>query len=163
MPGFLIPFLIAGAILLPLGVLLWLGARERRRFLPAHDEDLGDLKLFKTYWETAAPKLFGQQSWSVSGVGRSTGPTRSQKRTLAFVKSNADDLCRLAIGAAKNAVTAAAAGLQPDDLRVSAIFLHREANSFELSLDSESCAAAMPDGVAVAFTGKQVDEVEFVH
>jgi hypothetical protein len=75
------------------------------------------------------------------------------------VKANADELSSLAVAAAKAAV----ADLQPADLRVSAIFLHAEANSFELSLDSECCAATMPDGVAVAFTGKQIDEVEFVH
>jgi hypothetical protein len=159
MPGFLIPWLIAGAILAPLGVLLWLGARERRRFLPMHDNDLGDLKLFRTHWETAAPKPFGQQALSISGVGRNKGPTPTQKDTLNFVRANADELSSLAIAA----VRAAAADLQPDDLRVTAIFLHKEPNSFELSLDSESCAAAMPDGVAVSFTGKQIDEVEFAH
>jgi hypothetical protein len=163
MPGFLIPLLIAGVVLVPLGILLWLGARERRQFLPSRDDDLGDLKLFKTYWETAAPKLLGQQALSISGVGRSTGPTPSQKSTWNFVKANADELFRLAIAAAKKAVTAAAAGLQPDDLRVSSIFLHKESNSFELSVDSESCATAMPDGIAVSFTENQIDEIEFVH
>ena len=75
------------------------------------------------------------------------------------MKANADELSSLAVAAVK----AASAHLQPDDLRVSAIFLHEEVNSFELSVDSESCAASMPDGVAVAFTGKQIDEVELVH
>ena len=124
-----------------------------------HDNDLGDLKLFKAHWEAAAPKLFGEQAFSISGVGRNTGPTPTQKSTLDFVKANADELTRLAIAAVK----AAAADLQPDDLRASAIFLHEEPDSFELSLDSQACAAAMPDGVAVSFTGKQIDEVEFVH
>lgn len=40
MPGFLIPFCVTGAILAPLGILLWLGARERRQFLLMHDNDL---------------------------------------------------------------------------------------------------------------------------
>jgi hypothetical protein len=163
MPGFLIPLLVAGVILALLGVLLWLGARERRQFSHMHDDDLGDLKLFKTHWETAAPKLFGQERISVSGVGKSTGPTHSQRSTLEFVKANAGELFRLAIEAAQKAVTATAADLHPDDIRVSAVFLLERPNAFELSLDSESCAQAVPDGVAVAFAGKQIDEVELVH
>jgi hypothetical protein len=67
MSGFLIPILIAAVILAALKVLLWLGARERRRSLHVHDDLLGDLNLFKTYWETASPKPFGQQALSVSG------------------------------------------------------------------------------------------------
>jgi hypothetical protein len=163
MPGFLIPLLVAGVILALLGVLLWFGARERRQFSPMHDDDLGDLKLFKTHWETATPKLFGQERISVSGVGKSTGPTRSQKSTLEFVKGNVSELVGSAIAVAREAVTASAPVSQPDNLRVSALFLHKEPNSFELSLDSELCGAAMPDGIAVSFTGKQIDEVEFVH
>lgn len=163
MPGFLIPLLIASAILGPLGILLWLGARERRRFRPLRDDDLGDLKLYKNHWETVTPKLLGQQALHVAGIGRSTGPTPSQKSTFAFVRANIDELSGSAIAAARKAVTGAAADLQPSDLRVSAIFLHAEPNSLEVSVDSDSCAAAMPDGIAVSFTGKQVDEVEFVH
>lgn len=163
MPGFLIPLLIAGVVLVPLGILLWLGARERRRFSTMHDNDLGELKLFKTHWEAAAPWPFGHQALSVSGVGSSTGPTRSQKGTLDFLKTNTDELTRLAVVAAKKAVTTAAADLQPDDIRVSAIFLRKESNSFELSLDSKSCVAAIPNGLAVSFMGKQIDEVEFIH
>ena len=87
MPGFLIPFLIAGTILVPLGILLWLGARERRRFLPTCDNDLGDLKVFKNYWEASAPQLVGPQPLSISGVGRNTGPTPSQKSTAGFRES----------------------------------------------------------------------------
>jgi hypothetical protein len=163
MPSYLIPLLIAGAILVPLGGLLWLGARERRRFVAMEDKDLGDLKVFRTYWETAAPKVFRRQAFSISGVGESTGPTPTQKTTLNFVDANVEELTALAIGAAKNAITATVANLQADDLKVSAVFLHKEPNSFELSLDSELCAAAVPDGVAVSFTGKQIDEVELVH
>lgn len=127
------------------------------------DDDLGDLKLFNTYWETAAPKFFGQQTLSIAGVGRCTGPTASQKRTLHFVKTNADELSKSAIAAVKKALAAGAPDLQPDDFRVSAVFLHKEPNSFELSLDSEACAAVMPDGVDVSFNGEQADAVEFVH
>jgi hypothetical protein len=163
MPGFLIPILIAAVILVPLGVLLWLGARERRQFLPMHDELLGELKLFKSHWETVAPKTIGQLTLQVAGVGRSTGPTPSQKSTLDFVKANADELFTLAIAAAKKMVTAAVAGLPPNDLSVSAVFLHKQPNSYELSVDSKSGAAAMPDGIDVSFTGKQIDEVEVVH
>jgi hypothetical protein len=79
------------------------------------------------------------------------------------VKTNAGELFGLAIAAAKKTAIDAATDFQPDDLRVTAVFLHKEPNSFELSVDSESCAAAMPDGIAVSFTGKQIDEVEFVH
>ena len=75
------------------------------------------------------------------------------------MKANANELASLAIAA----VRAAAADLQLADLRVTAIFLHEDPNSFELSVDSESGTAAMPDGVAVSFTGKQINEVEFVH
>jgi len=163
MPSFLIPLVIAGAILVPLGVLLWLGARERQRSLAMHDDDLGDLKVSRTYWETAAPQRIGQQALPISGVGGSTGPTPTQKATLDFVKANAEELSAMAVGAAKKAITATAADLQPDDLKVSGIFLHKEANCFELCLDSDSCAAAVPDGVAVSFAGKQIDEVELVH
>jgi hypothetical protein len=159
MPGFLIPLLIASVVLVPLGILLWMGARERRRLSTMRAGDFGDLNLFKTHWETAAPKRFEEQTFFVSGVGRSTGPTATQKRTLDFVKANANELASLAIAA----VRAAAADLQLADLRVTAIFLHEDPNSFELSVDSESGTAAMPDGVAVSFTGKQINEVEFVH
>jgi hypothetical protein len=159
----LIPLLIAAVVFVPLGILLWLGARERRRFLSVHDDVLGDLKLFKTCWETAAPMLLGDQALPVSGTGRNTGPTLSQKRTLDFVKTNADELFRLAIAAANKAVTNAAPNLPPNDLRVSLVFLLNEPSSFELSLDSKSCAVTVPDGVAVSFIGKQIDGVELVH
>jgi hypothetical protein len=163
MPGFLIPLLVAGVILTLLGVLLWSGARERRQFSPKHDAEVGDLKLFGTYWETATPKLFGRQALIVSGIGAGTGPTRSQVSTLDFVKANAGELFRVAIAAAQKAVTATAADLHPDDLRVSGIFLLEMPNAFELLLDSESCAQAVPEGVAVSFAGKQIDKVELVH
>ena len=159
MPGFLIPLLIAAVVLIPLGILLWLGARQRRRFSTMHDSDLGKVKLFANHWEAAAPIAFGQKGFSVSGVGRSAGPTPTQKSTLAFVKANAEELCSLALAAVK----AAAADLQTGELRVSGIFLLAEPNSFELSLDLKSGVAVIPDGVAVPFTGKQIDEVEFVH
>jgi hypothetical protein len=163
MPGFLIPLLIAAVVLGLLGILLWLGARERRQFSTMYDTDVGNLKLFKTCWEAVAPKSFGEKALPVSGVGRNAGPTATQKRTLNFIRANDHELCGLAVAATKKAVTAAAAALQLDDIRVSSIFLHEEPDSFELSLDSESCAAAMPDGVTVSLTGKQIDAVEFVH
>lgn len=163
MPGSLIPLLIAAIILVPLGVLLWLGARERKRFLPMRDEVLGKLKLFKTHWETEAPQPIGPQTLPVAGVGKSTGPTRSQRDTLDFVKSNAGELFKLAISAAKKAFADAKRDLQPDDLRISMVFLDKDPDSFDLSVDSESCASVIPDGIDVSFTGKQIDEVEFVH
>jgi hypothetical protein len=162
MPSFLIAILIAGVILVPLGIFLWMGARERRRSLTMHDDELGDLNVFKLYWETATPKPLGQRAVSIAGMG-SKGPTVSQRRTLDFLKTNAEELSTLAVAAAKKAATDAAAGFQLDDLQVSAIFLEKELNSFEMSVDSESCATAIPDGIAVSFRGKDIDEVEFVH
>jgi hypothetical protein len=79
--------------------------------------------------------------------------------TLKFVKANADELFRLAVAAVRDA----SADAQADDFRISGLFLDKEPNSFELSLDSESRGAGMPDGAAVSFSGKQIDNVEIVH
>ena len=81
MPGFLIPLLVAGAILVALGILLRLGAGERRHVL-SHDDDLGNLRTFKTHWETATPKLFGHQTLSSFGNWQ-------QYRSDAFAKEHA--------------------------------------------------------------------------
>jgi len=124
-----------------------------------HDDDLGEVKLFKTHWEAADSWLFGQHRFSVSGTGRTQGPTATQKVTLNFVKANVDELFRLAVAAVRDA----SAEVHVDELRISGLFLDGEPNSFELSLEFESCAAEMPDGVAVSFIGKQIDNVEVVH
>ncbi len=162
-PLFLIPFVIVGAVLIPLWILLWLGKRERRQVSTLTDPDLGKLVIYKNYWETSTEQLVSSNALEVAGVAAAAGPSEVQRATLKFVRDNAAELFQSAVTAAKSELLALKPNTDTADLTISQLFLGRNQNEFEFNIDSESCKEMMPDGVSVSFIGKEIDQVEFVH
>jgi len=138
-----------------------MGAREQRPLAVVHDRILGQLKIFKTSWETFAAVPVGERHFSISGMGKS-GPTESMRHTLDFISDNIDEFCNSAVDATKREYATVMSELRCSNLHVSAIFLENEADSFDLLLECKSSEGDELD-FAVTFKGKRIEEVENLH
>ena len=156
------PLLMTASILVALGVLLWLGSRERRLLRKEVDPELGEIRIFRGHWAVEKPVLLGGISVKLSGSGEETSISDVQRKTIGSLKEKLNPWTVAAIAAAKDHLRESKMSGSVD-LTLDGVDIDEVEGSFELLLMSPDSPGLLPDGVAVEFAGEKIVGIEVVH